>query len=87
MRSTATTTAQKLLSAFDDRRAGHMIRELLAGAGVTVGTSQWLRRYPREAAIRLALAMAASSSSAGTTSCTSPRASAVAAEKRSAVRK
>jgi cyclopropane-fatty-acyl-phospholipid synthase len=32
-----TTTAQKLLSAFDDRKAAHLIRDLLAGAGITVG--------------------------------------------------
>ena len=37
-------------------------RRSSGSAGVTVGTSQWLRRYPSEAAIRLALAMAASSS-------------------------
>jgi cyclopropane-fatty-acyl-phospholipid synthase len=32
-----TATAQKLLSAFDDRRAGQLIRDLLADSGITVG--------------------------------------------------
>lgn len=35
--SSMANTAQKLFSALDDRKAGHLVRELLAGAGVNVG--------------------------------------------------
>jgi cyclopropane-fatty-acyl-phospholipid synthase len=35
--STSTSPARKLLGAFDDRRAGELCRELVAGAGVIVG--------------------------------------------------
>jgi len=34
---TTTTAARKVMSVFDDRRAGELLRELLAAAGVTIG--------------------------------------------------